>query len=421
VRVRTAAWLGWAIWTGALVLALLAWLFELWGRPPLGSILDQPFWLFLAGTALLFCAPGALVVAHKPANPVGWILCTIGLSAGVAGAARGYGDWATSGPARVFALWIADVLSAPIVGLVPLLLLLFPTGRPLSRRWRPVVWLMVIATAGLLLTAAFSPGPLGGQPGNPPNPLAIAVGASWLWDVHFLSMLLLLAVAALLSLLAVFVRYRQARGGERQQLKWLLYGGAVLTAALLVALSGMWFNLVAPALLGFAAFTSGMWFNLVAPALLGFAAFTSCVAVAMLRHHLYDIDRLVSRTVAYGLLTAVLGLAYLAGVLLLRQVLDPLTGSSSLAVAASTLAVAALFRPAQHRIQDAVDQRFNRHRYNAAKTIEEFSAHLRHEVDLDTLSAELVAVVDQTMQPTSASLWLRPSARPLASGRGQAG
>ena len=398
IGARTAAWLGWAVWTGALVLALLTWLFEFWGRPPLGSILDQPFWLFLAGAALLFCAPGALVVAHKPANAVGWILCAIGLSAGVAGAARGYGDYATSGTARVLALWIADVLSAPIVGLVPLLLLLFPNGRPASRRWWPVAWLTATATAGLLLTAAFSPGPLSGQPGNPQNPLGVAEAAEWLWDFHFLSMLLLLTVAALLSLLAVLVRYRRAQGGERQQLKWLLYGGTVLTVALLVASA-----------VGLLEALSGVWVNLVAPALLGFAVFTSCVAVAMLRHHLYDIDRLVSRTVAYGLLTAVLALAYLGGVLLLRQVLGPLTGSSSLAVAASTLAVAALFHPARHRIQDAVDQRFNRHRYDAAKTVEAFSTRLRHEVDLDALTADLLAVVDQTVEPTQMSLWLRPA------------
>jgi hypothetical protein len=326
-RARTAVWLGWAIWTGALILAVLAWLLQHGRHSPLELILDQPSSLSLPGTALLFCAPGALVVAHKPANPVGWILCAIGLSAGVDGAARGYGDHATSGPSRALALWIADVLLAPTVGLMPLLLLLFPDGRPPSRRWRPVVWLTAVAIVSLLLTAAFSPGPLAGQPGNPPNPLAIAEGAAWLWDLNLFGMLLLLAVAALLSLLAVVVRYRRAQGVERQQLKWLLYGAAILTATLLLLA------------------LAGMWIDLVIPAMLGFGVFNSCVAVAILRHHLYDIDRLVSRTMGYGLLTAVLGVAYLGGVLLLRQVLHPLTGNSSLAVAASTLGVAALFRP----------------------------------------------------------------------------
>lgn len=389
-RARTAAWLGWAIWTGGLILAVLAWLLQHWGRSPLELILDQPSSLSLPGTGLLFCAPGALIVAHKPANPVGWILCAIGLSAGADGVARGFGDYAASGSSQVLALWLADVLLAPVFGLMPLLLLLFPDGRPPSRGWRPVVWLMAIAIASLLITAAFSPGPLAGEPGNPPNPLAIAEGASWYWDLHFFSMLLLLAVTALLSLVAVFVRYRRAQGGERQQMKWLLYGAAILTATIVLLTA------------------AAMRVNLVIPAMLGFGVFNSCVAIAILRHHLYDIDRLVSRTVGYGLLTAVLGLAYLGGVLLLRQVLDPLTGNSSLAVAASTLGVAALFRPAQHRIQAVVDQRFNRHRYDAAKTIEAFNARLRHEVDLDALTAELLAVVDHTVEPAQVSLWLRP-------------
>ena len=131
-------------------------------------------------------------------------------------------------------------------------------------------------------------------------------------------------------------------------------------------------------------------------------------AVAILRHRLYDIDRIISRTVAYGLLTALLGLVYVAGVFVLGRLLNPVDGSSTLAVAASTLVVAALFQPARRRVQDAVDRRFNRARYDAARTVETFSARLRDEIDLDTLAAELLAVVDQTMQPTQVSLWLRP-------------
>jgi hypothetical protein len=131
-------------------------------------------------------------------------------------------------------------------------------------------------------------------------------------------------------------------------------------------------------------------------------------AVAILRYRLYDIDRIISRTVAYGMLTALLGLVYVAGVFVFGRLLNPDGGSSSLAVAASTLAVAALFQPARRRVQDAVDRRFNRARYDAARTVETFSARLRDEIDLDTLSAELLAVVNQTMQPTRVSLWLRP-------------
>jgi hypothetical protein len=197
-------------------------------------------------------------------------------------------------------------------------------------------------------------------------------------------------------------RYRHVSGAvQRQQTKWV---ALTLGLIFLVLLLGF----VIPSLF---VDTANAWFAwaLLATAPL-FLLFPASVAVAILRHHLYDIDRLLSRTLTYGLLTVVLGLVY-AAVVILGQALNPRGGDSSLAVAASTLLVAALFRPARRRIQDAVDRRFNRRRYDAAKTIEAFSARLQEEIDLDTLSAELLGVIDQTMQPTKASLWLRPAAR----------
>jgi hypothetical protein len=139
------------------------------------------------------------------------------------------------------------------------------------------------------------------------------------------------------------------------------------------------------------------------------------IGIAILKYRLYDIDRLISRTLVYGMLTAVLGLGYVAGVLVLRQFTGAVTGSSSLAVAGSTLAMAALFQPARRWIQQAVDRRFNRRRYDAARTIHTFSARLREQIDLDTLTQEVLAVVDHTMQPTTASLWLRPPNEPSKS------
>jgi hypothetical protein len=204
------------------------------------------------------------------------------------------------------------------------------------------------------------------------------------------------------GLAAQIYRYRHVSGPvQRQQTKWVALAFGLIVLFLLL-------GVVIPFVVLDAA--SG-WFVWALPALAAlFPLLPASVGVAILRHHLYDIDRLLSRTLTYGLLTVVLGLVY-AAVVILGQALNPRGGDSSLAVAASTLLVAALFRPARRRIQDTVDRRFNRRRYDAAKTIEAFSARLREEIDLDTLSAELLGVIDQTMQPTEASLWLRSAAR----------
>ena len=391
MRTRTPTWLGWAVWAAALLLAMLTCLFAWLSSPSTGSIWGDQRWLFLAGTALLFGAPGGLLITHRPANPIGWLLSANGLIAGVAGAGGGYGAYAVDAPGRILGLWVASVLGLLILAPVPLLFLLFPDGRPPSRGWWSVAWLTAVATTGLATGLALYPGPLGlgADPTNPPNPFGIAGAQDLMWGFFFLGAVLLLMAAAL-ALASVSDRFQRARGVERQQLKWFLYGAVALIITLLFGLL--------PAVEGITAI----------PALAGFGVFTICVAVAILRYRLYDIDRLISRTVAYVLLTVALGLVYLGGVLLLRQVLNPLTGNSSLAVAASTLTVAALFNPARRRIQDAVDRRFNRRRYDAARTVDAFSARLRDEIDLDALTGELLAVVDHAVEPTRASLWLRP-------------
>jgi len=211
-------------------------------------------------------------------------------------------------------------------------------------------------------------------------------------------------VLGLASVASLVVRFRRARGEERQQLKWFTYGAGVLT--LLLAVSAM-----SPAL-------NAQVPNLVVAA--GLAAPPLAIGVAVLRYRLYDIDRIINRTLVYGLLTATLGLAYAVVVLVLGQLFGEAGGNPpSWAVAGATLTAAALFQPTRRRIQQAVDRRFNRRKYNAAMTIELFSARLREPVDLDTLSVELLAAVDQTMQPTAASLWLRPSAQALPGGEGR--
>jgi hypothetical protein len=203
------------------------------------------------------------------------------------------------------------------------------------------------------------------------------------------------------GLSAQVYRYRHVSGPvQRQQTKWVALAFGLMVLFLLL-------GVVIPFVVLDAA--SG-WFVWALPALVAvFALFPASIAIAILRHHLYDIDRLLSRTLTYGLLTVVLGLVYIGAVVVLGQALNPRGGDSPLAVAASTLLVAALFQPLRHRIQNVVDRRFNRRRYDAAKTIDAFSTRLREQLDLDALSAELLAVVNQTMQPTKASLWLRPT------------
>jgi hypothetical protein len=226
------------------------------------------------------------------------------------------------------------------------------------------------------------------------NPFGIAGLATMLKWVAGAGVVLSI-VGFLGALASLFVRFARARGLERQQLKWFVYAAGLGFAVLFL-----------PNLIPGASGVAGTLTWTLAPASLSAAA-----ALAILRYRLYDIDRLINRTVVYGLLTALLAGVYAGLVLLLGELFGDLGAQPpSWAVAGSTLAVAALFQPARHHIQQAVDRRFNRRRYDAAKTIEAYSVRLRDEVDLDTLSAELLAVVDQTMQPTGISLWLRPSA-----------
>jgi hypothetical protein len=199
----------------------------------------------------------------------------------------------------------------------------------------------------------------------------------------------LLVLTTLAAFLSLILRFRRAQGEERQQLKWFLYAGALV----------IFFLVTGPVLPGEGALGTG----------LVIALFPVAAGIAILKYRLYDIDRLINRTLVYGLLTALLGGVYAGAVLVLGQVFGAVgSDPPSWAVAASTLAVATLFQPARRRIQVVVDRRFNRRKYNAAKTVEAFSTRLRDQVDLDTLSTELLAVVDETVQPARASLWLRP-------------
>jgi hypothetical protein len=335
---------------------------------------------------------GAFIVWRRPGNRYGWVWCVFGLALAVGGAAQAYEVWALYvapfQPGGLEAAWLAMVMQPLTFGLVPLVLLLFPEGRPPTPRWRPLVWATLVVCAAWTLATVVAPGFLGMPnpifwlPG-PPGEVAVVL-ADRLWWVN----LLFTALGAL----SVLARYRRARGRERQQVKWLAYVVVPLLASLMVLVR---WELIG--LLGAVYIAAVLW------------AIYLAIGIAVLRHHLYDIDRLINRTLVYGLLTVLLALVYASGVFLLGRLLNP-GGESALAVAASTLAVAALFQPLRRRVQTAVDRRFSRRRYNAAKTVEAFSIRLREHIDLDTLSTELLAVVDQTMQPTQVSVWLQPTA-----------
>jgi hypothetical protein len=279
--------------------------------------------------------------------------------------------------------------------------LLLPDGRLRSRRWRAVVATSVTGVTLTLLAGTLSPGPLENQPKGSQldNPFGLSGTAGRVAAVVAVLGVLLTWVSLPAAGVCVVLRFRASSGLERQQLRWVALGAAGAVAGLLLAVPGglellpnAWVN---------AALS-----NLIYPALL---CPPVAIAVAVLRYRLWDLDRLVSRTVTYTLVTGLLVLPYLA---ILPAATRLAAGAGSLAVAAATLAAAAVFQPLRRRIQELVDRRFNRRRYDAARTVEAFAARLRGQVDLAALSAELLAVVEQTVAPTTASLWLRPPANP---------
>ena len=343
--------------------------------------------------ALVLPLIGALIVVGDRHHLLAWLLIAGGgflavynFAAQYAPLALGLTSRRLSLPGGDLASWLTSWSNVPgIVILAVFVILLFPDGRPPSRRWRPVAWagavILVVPTA--ILAVGYWPlrGPqLITQEGSQP-PL---VGAMF-WTA-FQGALLLGAI----SIVALVLRFRRAGAVQRQQIKWFAYGAALSIPLSLFPEARPW----------------GPYLEFLGTVLL-----LAGLGIGIFRYRLWDIDRLVNRTLVYGLLTAILGAAYVGLVLVLGQLFGGIgTETPSWAVAGATLAVAALFQPARRRIQQTVDRRFNRRKYNAAKTIEAFSIRLRDQVDLDTLSAELLAAVNQTMQPASTSLWLRPSA-----------
>jgi hypothetical protein len=339
---------------------------------------------------------GAMLAARRPRHPVGWLLLALGLSQcghDLTYAYTRYGLVARPGslPGAAYLAGLNNGLVVMWVACAGFVLLLTPTGSLPSPRWRWWARVAAAAAAVWLLGSIIDPAPLRPEYPDVANPLGVPA-LSVALDALVVSALVVL-VALIAGAVSLLLRFRRSRGVERLQLRWLAWGAAVTAMALLAAVGALIleddFELLTVAV-GVSA-----------------AVLPLATGAAILRYRLYDLDRIISRTVAYGLLTLLLVGGYAAVVLGLGQLLGR---DSSLVVAAATLAVAALFQPARRRVQAAVDRRFNRRRHDAGRVIDAFAARLRDQVDLDALHGELLAVVDQTMQPTRTSLWLRPPA-----------
>jgi MFS family permease len=365
-------------------------------------------WGGLAYLVAVFTYPAAgwLLAARRPANPIGWLLLAIGMAWGLA-ATGTYADYTVKlhhdlpgGPlvaALTSAFWL------PAIGITgTFLVLLFPDGHLPGRRWRSVAWVSAVAMGAGVAGLILNPGPLtdAGYPGVR-NPLGVdalgpVLGASWV---------AILAVVAMMvaSATSLVVRYRRVHGLERQQLKWLAAAaaGVAVTYAIVVPL-GMFSQSSlqdTPPWLGAAQTVS----------LLSFGLIPLAIVFAVLRHRLYDVDVIIRRTLVYAFLVGILAAVYLGGVTLVGGLLRAVTGGSgAIGVTVSTLAVAAAFQPLRARIQRAVDHRFYRRRYDAARTLESFSGRLREQVDIEAVSSEVLDVVRQTLQPAHATIWLKP-------------
>jgi hypothetical protein len=404
MNVRRTTWLAWSLGLLCTALAAGSLLFgALNGITPYAMLTHEQGLFTVATLVVAFALVGAPLAAHRPRNPIGWICCGAALFQGLNIFSEGYSRYALltapgALPGGALVAWLAQWIWAPGLGLFLVFLpLLFPTGRPPSRRWRWVAWLAGTALALLVVSGAILLWPLRGPAlvdfnGPPPGP-------PWLIGLYNVGSALLL-LAGLAAVVSLVMRFRRALGDERQQLKWFVFAAALTFTAVVATIgrSGIHSPLlkVAVAVLGL----------LIIPSL------PVAVGIAILRYRLWDIDVLINRTLVYGVLTAALALVYLGSVVLLQGLLRGLTGQrSDLAVVAATLLVAVLFRPLRQCLQAGIDRRFYRRKYDAAQTLAAFSARLRDEVDLDAVTADLLAVVDDTVQPEHVALWLREPER----------
>ncbi len=408
MSLRAAIWLAWALvglslamFIANIVLYVLARSVQVpgTGGAVVNGLVFVPF--------LAFPIVGALIASRRPENPIGWICLADGFLWMFLNMADLYITYAFARPGSVPFPVTSYALTAwlwvPAVGLLGVyLVLLFPDGRLPSRRWRPLAWLSGAVMVLVSVVITLFPGPLGGHSGAR-NPFGIE-GQPWI-EYTVIVLFPLLPLCILASAFSLVLRYQRSSEEERQQIKWIAFAASAFSLLyLILVVSSLFF----PSEASFAG-SSPFWSNLLRyAALLSFAGVPVAVGFAVLKYHLYDIDVIINRAFVYGILTATLALVYLGGVVSLQYLFRFLTGEDSqLAIVASTLAIAALFNPLRRRIQDFVDRRFYRKKYDAARVLKAFSARLRDETDLDRLNGDLVAVVRETVQPAHASMWLR--------------
>jgi hypothetical protein len=389
-----SAILVWVVWVVSVVVGAAS-LATSWS----GNLGDVVPLLTLNLVALSFASTGAILVSRLPRSVIGWLLAAGGFCFAVDNGATGLADYGLIAhpgglPGAIWFAWLSQWLWAPAIGTVLGLALVYPPGRLLSPRWRPVAITGVIITVLISFGAATGPWPAGMFP--EPNPLLITVGGGTLDLVSVLGALIAVLVAVL-SISSLVIRFRRATAVERAQLKWFAAMVAVSVPAFLVGVALYGSSGVAAIVANVA--------DVIAFG--GFALLPVAIGIAVLRYRLYEIDRLISRTVGWAVLTVILGTAFVGLVLGLQTVLAPFTGSNELAVAGSTLLVFSLFQPVRRRVQGIVDRRFNRSRYDAQAAVNAFSARLRDEVDLGTLQGSLLTLVEATLEPTTAFLWLR--------------
>ncbi len=397
------SWLAWSLCILCVALAVAGVILGVLNGRDLAEIFVEEGIAMISALTVAFSVVGAIVASHRPENPIGWIFCAAALFQGLSISGFEYATYALitqpgSLPLGAEAAWIGQWIWASGLGLILVFLpLLFPTGRPPSGRWRPVAWL-----GGLSIAIISIPGAAilwlerGAALVRPEGPVEEGTSHVLFVIVEFTGFPMML-VAGLAAVVSLLVRFRRARGDERQQIKWFA-SASVLTFGFVFLFEGR-VNVEGGLLEVVYAVAS----LIVVPSI------PVATGIAILKHRLFDIDALINKTLVYGSLTATLVLVYLGGVISLQFLVRAATGEGSqLAVVASTLAVAALVGPLRRRIQTTIDRRFYRQKYDAAKTLEAFSAKLRDETSLDSLNENLTTVVEDTLRPSHASLWLRP-------------